>query len=76
MYKIGDCLIHKQSRQLYEITRFYANKEWYGLERVPTNRHTIPVSMDVIANDFIKLDCNRKAARLLYVSNSIKAVTK
>lgn len=73
-YKVGDCLIHKHTKQVVVIT----DKNPFGITKdklvvkFDTNEFATKYEID---NNYNKLDLNCPVARVLFTSNSNKAVT-
>lgn len=79
VYKSGQCIINRQTKQVYEITAvwgFPAHVEaryWQHVGHENTNIYFFLES--ILSRDFTVLDETSMAARLLYRSNGTKAVT-
>ena len=78
MHKIGDYLIHKQSKQVFKITKVWAYPPHYEASNCsfiehPQNQYFFVLSE--IDRDYAVIDAYTYVAQLLYTNKGIKVVT-
>lgn len=69
VYKLGDWLINKQTRQIYEIVGISLQTDLISVKNTCNKTSTswwLPLTISQASNDFSYLDKNCPAAQLLY----------
>jgi hypothetical protein len=74
-YKVGDWLIDKQTKQVFVIAMIYAFPSHFELHDVQDMYNKAYVPTERIYSEYNKLVIDCPVARVLYTSNSNKAVT-